>query len=267
MPKNAIVLGMARSGTSLTASIFARHGYHASLENDLVEGDHYNPTGYFEAESLLKENENLLKATGFGFDNTWIYDEIDEQQIKKLENIELDDRQLELIKRFEDLKPWVWKDPRLCYTLANWWPHLDQDNTAALLILRDKEAIFDSFVRVGWRYNTRAARDRTYHRIEQHIDSSRRLLKKLNVPYAEINYADYKKNPAFIVKTIEELFGLSLDGLDTGYNEKFDHNSMLGKVSTRLDKLAELIPDKPRKLLKSIIPRRILKMLFPERFN
>jgi len=36
MPKNAIVVGMPRSGTSLTAAIFARKGYHKARISDIT---------------------------------------------------------------------------------------------------------------------------------------------------------------------------------------------------------------------------------------
>jgi hypothetical protein len=34
IPKNVLVLGMARSGTSMTASIFARHGHFVTEDTE-----------------------------------------------------------------------------------------------------------------------------------------------------------------------------------------------------------------------------------------
>ncbi|MEJ2363028.1 MAG: hypothetical protein P8Z75_16755 [Gammaproteobacteria bacterium] len=53
MAFNTIVVGMPRSGTSMTAAIFARAGYYVSGDDEkqLRIGDEYNPDGYWEART------------------------------------------------------------------------------------------------------------------------------------------------------------------------------------------------------------------------
>ena len=90
--KNAIILGMARSGTSLTASIFGRTGYFAG--DELVPANHQNPTGYWEARSLLRHNASILMSTGFECDNSWMYAPMTEAQIAALAQVRLDEAAL-----------------------------------------------------------------------------------------------------------------------------------------------------------------------------
>ena len=69
---NAIIVGMPRSGTSLTAGIFARKNYYVASDTsrELRPGDQFNPFGYWEAEPLTNYNAALLGMAGFGFHNT-----------------------------------------------------------------------------------------------------------------------------------------------------------------------------------------------------
>ena len=80
--KNVIVLGMARSGTSLAASILARKGYFvaASRSDELQKPNKYNPSGFWEARSLIENNIEVLTAVGFKPDNTWFHEAITPEQ-------------------------------------------------------------------------------------------------------------------------------------------------------------------------------------------
>jgi len=70
--KNAIVLGMPRSGTSMTAAIFARQGYFlaADTNEELRPGDEHNPAGYFEASGLVERNAHLFRRVGYTAHNS-----------------------------------------------------------------------------------------------------------------------------------------------------------------------------------------------------
>ena len=58
MPKNALVIGMPRSGTSLTANVLAGKGYYVGTSrlSSLQHGDNHNPFGYFEADDVVERN-------------------------------------------------------------------------------------------------------------------------------------------------------------------------------------------------------------------
>ena len=63
MPRNIIVVGTPRSGTSLAASIFARLGHFVADDEaaQLRDPDHFNPGGYWEAEPLIEANASLFQ--------------------------------------------------------------------------------------------------------------------------------------------------------------------------------------------------------------
>lgn len=63
MSRGVLVLGMHRSGTSLTASLISAWGAYAG-EHHLIPGDTWNPAGYWEYLPLVRLNMDLLNAVG-----------------------------------------------------------------------------------------------------------------------------------------------------------------------------------------------------------
>lgn len=62
-PRDCVVLGCGRSGTSLLAGLLHDAGYH--LGDTLLRSNEDNPTGYFESRPVNLLNEDLLRpATG-----------------------------------------------------------------------------------------------------------------------------------------------------------------------------------------------------------
>ena len=156
MARNIIILGMARSGTSLAASIFGKKGYYvaSSEKNELQKADLFNPSGYWEASSLMAENKKVLKSVGFTRDNTWFFEPISEQQALAIRKLAPLPGHLDFISRYNNNSPWLWKDPRLCYTLAYWWPLLDHETTRVLLVTRNNKEIIQSFNRIKSDWST-----------------------------------------------------------------------------------------------------------------
>jgi hypothetical protein len=267
MPKNVIILGMARSGTSLTASIFASHGYYVDEEEAITPKNHTNPKGLWESMGLLALNEKLLRATGFARDNTWRYQAITGEQVAALAKVEPGEEHRDFLRRFEAHAPWVWKDPRLCYTLANWWPLLDHDNTLVLLVLRDPAAIYSSFVRIGWREDSPAARAELNERTAQHIASARRIIAELGIPAITIRYEEYSETPDAIAARIGAAAGITLDAGELGYDGRFNHNNPKGKLGGRIDRIANMLPSSWVKAAKRLLPESLLRWLYPERYQ
>jgi hypothetical protein len=256
---------MARSGTSLTASIFVRKGYFGG--ESFPEPDRLNPAGYFEAEELVQRNSALIRSTGFPHDNSWVYRPMSPEQLRRLERISLGQDAREFVARFEQRSPWVWKDPRLCLLLRAWWPLLDAGNTAVLLVERDPDAIFESFVRAGWRAATREERLKTYERIRLHIESAKRAVAELGITALIINYADFAVDPAGTARRISEVFQLELGPGDLGYEKELNHDSAKGRIGTRIDRIATAMPAPLRRVIKLLTPSKLLRSLYPERFR
>ena len=153
MRKNVLVVGVPRSGTSMTAHIFVTKGYFVAkdAETELHSGDEFNPKGYWEANSLIEANVDLFKSVGYAFHNTWMFEPITDEQAARIPAVEKMPRHRELVDGYDANRPWIWKDPRLCYTLGYWWQFMNPETTAVLLLRRKVEHVFQSFLRMGWR--------------------------------------------------------------------------------------------------------------------
>lgn len=265
MPYNTIIVGMPRSGTSMTAAIFAKAGFYvtADQENQLRESDEFNPNGYWEAEPLIKANAAIFQAAGFPHDNTWLYEPISPLQASTISEIKRMPEHKQLVDTFNRHHPWVWKDPRLCYTLGYWWPLMNPATTRVLLLKRDPKEIYNSFLRAKWR--TLSAQDRadTFRRVEDHLKAAEQAIHKYNIPHIVVEYADYARDADATARRMGEFFGLSLQGQDLGFDKRANNSSFRGKCAILVDRIADHIPDGLRKFIKRLIPQRVLHLVFP----
>lgn len=265
MPKNAVIVGMPRSGTSLIASIFARHGYYTG--DDCRPADHFNPTGYWECDALVEANGRILQSSGFAHDNSWMYEALSSSHLAALGRMQAGEADRDLLSRFSSRAPWVWKDPRLCYTLGVWWQLLDPAHTRVLLVVRDPDAIFNSFVRVGWRNDSEADREETHRRVRDHLAFARGMIHGLGISAVEVEYSDIGNDPVGTARRISEAFDVEILPGELGFDEKLDHNTKLGRTAARVDRVATAIPAPLRRMIKLLTPDFLLKWLYPERFR
>jgi hypothetical protein len=120
-PKRVVVLGIMRSGTSLTAELVRLWGAYAGAENELWKSDASDPRGYGYMEYIPLQNLN---------DELLDYNETVPPASEVLEEKASDpayrDRALGLVeemdKRAAEAKSvaWVWKDARTVLTLPFW---------------------------------------------------------------------------------------------------------------------------------------------------
>ncbi|MBI1422057.1 MAG: hypothetical protein GC149_01240 [Gammaproteobacteria bacterium] len=265
MSFNAIIVGMPRSGTSMTAAIFARAGYFIAEDQkgQLRQGDEFNPTGYWEAEPLIHANAEIFQAAGFPYDNTWLYEPITSHSATRINELERSSVHKQFVSDFDQHYPWLWKDPRLCYTLGYWWPLLDRDKTRVLLLKRDPKQIYNSFLRLKWR--SMSARDRkdTLQRVKDHMKAAEFAVQKFEIPHIVVNYSDFANNANETAQRINEFFGLNLQSQDLGFDRRANNSNLRGKLSIFLDRIADHMPDKLRKFIKRLIPARLLNLIFP----
>lgn len=237
MKKNAIILGMARSGTSLAASILARQGYTVagSSADALQKPNKYNPSGYWESRALMDNNIEILSLTGFRPDNTWFHEAITPGQVDHIARLEPLPHHMQFVESFERQSPWLWKDPRLCYTLDYWWPLLDRETTRVLHVTRDAGEIFRSFQRVADDWHVTVAMEEAVirQRIDEHRESAARILAKHDIPHLTIDYAEYESAPGKVAAEISELLEISLKAEDLG----FDRNAVANFESSPVQRV------------------------------
>jgi hypothetical protein len=121
MPERIIVLGIMRSGTSLTAELVRLWGAYAGTEDDLWKSNPSDPRGYgyMEYIPLQDLNDELL-----GFNET--VPPPSTELAEKASDPAYRDKALELIHGMDTLAAksdsvaWVWKDARTVLTLPFW---------------------------------------------------------------------------------------------------------------------------------------------------
>lgn len=73
----------------------------------------------------MDANREILRRAGYPFDNTWMFEAITDTQANAIWDLEPEPSDVSLAQMYGAQSPWVWKDPRLCFTLGYWWKILD----------------------------------------------------------------------------------------------------------------------------------------------
>jgi len=225
-------VGMPRSGTSLAASIFAKQGYFVVEDAgvELERPDINNRTGYWEARHLIEANVEVLRAVGYADHNTWLFSPISDAQRDAILKLEPAPEHRKFFEKYCARQPWMWKDPRLCYTLAYWWPLISSQFSKVLLVRRDPEEIWNSFTKLGWRSNDERSRQDVMTRIDHHMAAAEAAIRLHGIPCEELHYSEYRARPLAVANRINKAFGLRLQASDLGYRKALNSSSPAGKL-------------------------------------
>src|SRR5712691_3680616 len=114
-----IILGMHRSGTSLSAKLIASWGAHGK-EGAMLGADESNPEGHWEYAPLVSFNNELLRVV----DSSWNVPPRDSHQELLAALAQESDFRSRAIQLLDEMRtegrPWFWKDPRLSILLPFW---------------------------------------------------------------------------------------------------------------------------------------------------
>jgi hypothetical protein len=267
VPKNALIIGMPRSGTSLTASILARKGYYVggSRLSSLQHGDDHNPFGYFEADDVVERNVEIFRRVGFHFQNTWQLEMLPESAAAAIWDLTITDADREFVACYEDRTPWLWKDQRLCFTLPYWWKLIDPAQVGVLLVRRTPRDIHRSFQRMGWCPAGSDGETRVRQLTDQHLGAAEAAIRRLDIPWIEVDYSDYVKAPSAVASRVGSFFGLELSAADLNVRPDLDHSRLRGRMSARLRRLLKKLPRHRVQRLERLVPRWAIEKVFSER--
>ncbi len=109
--KTLILVGMHRSGTSLTAQWLEKTGLF--IGDKMVGSNVGNENGHFEDEDFNFLQHNILQ------ENSLSYKVRGSQKIKIAKKFEAQAKAI-VLKRNEEKGDWGWKDPRTCLLLDFW---------------------------------------------------------------------------------------------------------------------------------------------------
>lgn len=144
MVAGLLVVGVGRSGTSAATQLVASVGLRAPDGVDLMGGDQWNPSGYWESHSLVRFNDALLARWGATW---WTPPAVVDPAMLRVLDDQVEPARAAFGSAFPDETAWVWKDPRLTVLLPFWeralgamptvLPYRQPHQVAASIIARD----------------------------------------------------------------------------------------------------------------------------------
>lgn len=266
-PLNILIVGMARSGTSMTAAILARKGYYVgSIANThLRDGDDDNPDGYFEADDLVASNVEVLRRAGFKFHNTWMYELISQQAVSRINTLHPLLEHRRFVESYQSRTPWLWKDPRLCFTLRYWWQLMNPNTTGVVFVKRDPTAIYRSFLRLGWCRGGAAERAKVRRCVDAHTRAAANAVHSLRIPHIVIDYSEYLDRPGDVAMRLAGFCGIKLAVLDLNVRYDLNHSTFRGRLSARVRRSVDYGVLRHARRVRNLVPDRVLTVVFPEK--
>ncbi len=141
-PRQVVVVGMHRSGTSLMARLLHAMGCYAGEEDQLPPPDVFNPTGYWEHRDVWALDEEILAA----LDATWLDPgKADLGRLTEKARKDFVKRARVIVDAFDAHGSWVMKDPRLAVLFPIWRQALERP--ICVLIWREPSAVARSIAR------------------------------------------------------------------------------------------------------------------------
>jgi hypothetical protein len=261
-----MVVGMARSGTSLAAGIFARAGYHVgeAAARNIRQGDDHNPFGYFEADRLVEENRRILRAVGFHGLNTWNVERIPDEAVEAIRSLPPLPGHDAFVADWDRHAPWVWKDPHLCLTLS-YWRNLVPADLPVVLVRRDPEAVYRSFRRMGWADASAAASADVLDRVSQHLAEAERTIREQDIRHVALDLDRFRREPERVAAELSTLCDVELSVEDLNFHAELDHSRSFSRFSAMLRIVGQRVPQRHRDAIERAVPRRVLGLFFPER--
>jgi len=134
MRKNVIILTHGWTGSSVFTALIARAGYWTG--NSTFEKRDYDT---YENSKLIELNRKMLIDLGYTGDHEHEFDpKVVSDLALRASDIDLSPY-CEFIDSCNENQPWIWKDPRLTWTIRVWANLMQLDNVAFVILTRDDE--------------------------------------------------------------------------------------------------------------------------------
>ena len=190
---NTIVLTHGWTGSSVFAGLLRRAG--AWLGDETIVKPDYDT---FENAGLVKLNNMLLERFAAGLNHEHQFDDAHVRLIAERAR----DADLPELRSFVDQcdqhRPWLWKDPRLTWTIRVWADLLDVTNTRFVVLTRETT---QAWITANLRRHIQSfAFTRAYN--GGITDSNIRFLNERAIPYLALSFEDLLLNPD---KTLDRL--------------------------------------------------------------
>ncbi len=120
---NLVILTTGSSGSSVLAGLIARQGYWIGRKTAHL---HFNT---YENADLVALNIALLRKAGYLRRDANDLPPPDVSRLEALRDTEDLATYRAFVEECERHRPWLWKDPRLAYTIHFWHHIVDMTNT------------------------------------------------------------------------------------------------------------------------------------------
>jgi len=174
--RTIIVIGHARSGTSLPEGILHHLGVNMGNKKNWRRADEANEKGYFENRYFVDVNIDITE------NNT-----VDRGRMRKL------------VEKYKD-EVWGVKDPRFLQTWEYWKPYFE--NPIFILVKRDPKSISRS---VGYRDDGKYTKEKRYEDTMKEVKQYYKDAEQLDEDVLVVNFEDYFKNDDQIMQIAEYL--------------------------------------------------------------
>lgn len=141
---DVLIIGMCRSGTSLTAQIVRDLGIGVGDPTALYAADKWNSEGYIERSDVVALNDQVLAAAG----GHYMYPPATEDIMREIPRFIGEARAIAVQARRESGGRILLKDPRMCLTLPLWLSALDCPRV--LFVVRNPLEVAESLALQGW---------------------------------------------------------------------------------------------------------------------
>ncbi|QYO63847.1 sulfotransferase family protein [Leptolyngbya sp. 7M] len=133
-----IIVGMHRSGTSLTASLLQSAGVH--IGEQLLAANSTNPKGHFENVDFFEFHQAVLRSQSLYPEGWTLQASIEVEPFYR-------EQAQQLVERNQTCSIWGWKDPRTTLFLEFWAELLPEANF--VMVYRSPWEVVDSLYRRG----------------------------------------------------------------------------------------------------------------------
>ena len=137
-----VVLGMHRSGTSLTADIIRTLGSYAGSPDQLMAPDNFNPSGYWEHVDAVKIDDEILAALSTHWSG--LVSASDLARLPAERRAEWTARARKLVESLKGRESYVLKDPRMSLLFPFWREVLE--DVVCVIVWRDPLSVTQSLL-------------------------------------------------------------------------------------------------------------------------
>lgn len=199
--KNIVILTHGWTGSSIFSALFGEVGYWLG-DKTMVKPDYDT----FENAGLVAWNEKLLRQLAPDLNHEHQFSDSDIEKIaNRADSTDLSTCQ-DFVADCNRHRPWVWKDPRLTWTIRAWAKVMNFEQTAFLVLTRDQT---QAWISANLRRHVQSFKfTRDYN--GGVTRSNLRFLEEHGLQHMQLSFEDLLLEPEATIANLNAFFGVNL---------------------------------------------------------